>query len=282
MPFCTNCGQPVKGAVCPHCQTPLTARAQANEADNDGSELYKGFLDHEETAIFNQYLRLIQSGLLEVVAMDSLGTDNKLDPDDIKSIVKRGLKALQSAQERARKEAEQEARRRAKESRKAVQREKKRMSTLQSDQTRRKARNIQLSRLLHGWPRWFLLAALMVMAGLGLFWFAASSETEPLPLPSPAPAPAPPPLLAVRENIYLRQSQVACQSPQALAEITRLAQNRESYARMLNSGNCFVSRSDIELTGLKPSGGSVMEGRNQAGELLYFHDFSLGREAARP
>jgi hypothetical protein len=277
MPLCTNCGQPVKGAVCLHCQTPVPGKMQASEAGSDEAELYQGFLKSEEIAIFNQYLRLLQGGLLEVVAMDSLGTDNNLELDDIKSIVKRGLKALQSAQERVRKEAEQEARRLAKESKKAArkeQREKKKASL----SGRTKDKNIHWSRLLRSWPRWFILAALVGVVIWSLLRFT--------PLPEPAPPASPPPSAspptAPRENIYLRSSQVACRSPKDLEEITRLAQNRESYVRMLNSGSCFVSRGDIELADLKAIRGSILEGRSLAGELLYFHDFSLRRERGQP
>jgi hypothetical protein len=131
---------------------------------------------------------------------------------------------------------------------------------------------------LQGWPRRALLAVLIAVTGLSLAWFAAAPEAEP---PPPPPPEAPKSEPAVRENLYLRQSQVACRSQQALEEITRLAQDRQRYVKMLSSGSCFVSRNDIALTGLKSAGGSILEGRGASGELLYFHDFSLRREMVR-
>ncbi|MDR1396455.1 MAG: hypothetical protein LBJ14_01795 [Desulfarculales bacterium] len=276
MPLCTNCGQPIRGEICPYCKTPSLQKAKAAEAKGDGLNLYKGFLDENETVIFNHYLRMIQSGLLEVMAMDKLGTDNKMELDDIKSIVKRGLKALQNAQEKARKEAEQQKKKMDRENRKAARTAKKKTPypSPGRDQAGGKVIPGQWTGLLQGWPRRIILGLLAAVVGTSLIWFASSVPQAPQSSPPLSPAPEE----TTRERIYLRPNQVACQSRQALQEITRAAQNRESYAQILGSGRCFVSRNDIPLTNLTADGGSVLEGRGPDGEILHFHDFSLRRD----
>ena len=296
MPACPKCGQPVRGEICPNCKTPLPSvsrgkAAAAEMADNGNNghnseetrNIYEGFLNDEEVGIFNQYLRLIQSGLLEVVAMDSLGTEHNLEQDDIKSIVKRGLKALQQAQERARKEAEQKARQLARDSKKVAKQETRNIKKAQKQRAR------ELKRLQQGKParraesavfkkladkkKWLAVAGCLLILLLG---FTIYNRGEEGPEP---PAPGIKPIM--RDFHYLRQGRVACYSQEDMELITRYAQNREHYSDMLYSGRCFVNRGEIYLTQPARLQGNIMRGFDAGKNTwLYFHSDSLRRENA--
>ena len=230
MVACPKCSTDVKGDVCPNCQTPIPRTTTAKEEMKNLSpfEVLKG-LTEQEVAIFNQYLKLIQGGWLEVAALDRLSMENKLELPDIKTIIKKGLKALQLAQEQAQKEAEQKAKQNAKQVAKLAKKQQK-----QKNKPPRSAVTTNSKKI----------AIALVIAIAAIFIIYNIKAEKPVPEITAAPKEANP---AEKITYFLRQGRVACYSQEDLALITQAAKDKIIYGQMLNSGRCLVSRNNILL-----------------------------------
>lgn len=264
--------------MCPHCQTPVPAVSLAKETAESDYNVYEG-LSSEDVVIFNQYLRLIQSGWLEVAVVDRLGTDHNKELDEIKSIVKRGLKALQRAQERAQKEAQAKARQDAKSAQKnarlaarQAKKEEKRKKALPSADTGKAVFSNQWFRLKK--PKVFASALILFIAGVMVVFFMFSQEDIPLAEVETV-SPALPPVV---QKLFLREDRVACYQEADMLAITQAAANRQRYEQMLASGKCFVNRSRQELKEVEVISGNLVRGRAAGRDWLFFHDESLERQ----
>lgn len=264
MPECSKCGKPVSGSLCPHCKTPLPAASIAKQADAD-FDIYEGFTQ-EEITIFNQYLRLVQSGWLEVAAVDRLGTDHHKELEEIKDIIKRGLKALQKAQERAQKEAEMKARQLAKDEKKNAR------------LTARQARKQENKKPGNASPRsgkiplWVWPVALIAIIVAVVLIFRPEDEPPPPPVESQPAQPA------VIENYFLRQGRVACHQQEDLEKITRAANNRRQFEEMLQNGKCFINNDYIQVKDISQLGGSLRKGYIQGIGWIFFHNEALEKQ----
>jgi hypothetical protein len=247
----------------------MTNALQAKAAEAPDYNILEGFTP-QEVKVFSQYMYLVQSGWLEVAAVDRLGTDYNLKLDEIKAIIKRGLKALQKARERAQKEALQKARQNAKlEKQRQKQADRRGAQKIGQGAFAASGRGRGLFSKLILSKTWLLPPALALVLGAGLaLWFFNSK----------APPPPPPPeqqVLTVNKY-YLRAGRVACFQQEDIEAITLVANQRMRYRAILGNGRCFVTSKEIPLEEAAPVYRNICQGRSlETSQTLFFHQESL-------
>jgi hypothetical protein len=254
----------------------MTDALQAKAAEAADYNILEGFTP-QEIKVFGQYMYLVQSGWLEVAAVDRLGTDYKLELDEIKAIIKRGLKALQKARERAQKEALQRAKQNAKlEKRQQKQAARRKAQSKSSETFTQNGQGGWARRPLFdlvGGKTWLLLMALgLLLTGAGLaLWLNFMS-------PSPSRPPPPPQetkILTIKKY-YLRAGRVACFQQEDIEAITLVANQRLRYNAILGNGRCFVTSKEIPMEETAPVYRNIYRGINlETSQLLFFHQESL-------